>query len=163
MQLRELTRNKIQDTKNEIKLAHFQGYGTGLHFYSFQSQFLNKHRRYTSRDMVDISKNTYLKGEAYNTVKELTKLDDIWTRLIDEFGNPSRMLKIKLADVLSVGPFSKVKGVTEKSEAVLKTINLLTDVFNKAEEHNLQLELYRKNDKVLGQLLKQLSRLWLHD
>ena len=53
---------------------------------------LNKYRRYTSRDMLDILKNTYLKGEAYNTIKELESLDEIWKRLKNDFGNPSRML-----------------------------------------------------------------------
>ena len=63
MQRRELTRNKIQDIKNEIKLPPFQGYGSDLDFYTFKSRFLNKYRRYTSRDMFDILKNSYLKGE----------------------------------------------------------------------------------------------------
>ena len=163
MQLRELTRNKIKNTTNEIKLATFQGYGVGFDYYSFKSQFLNKYRRYTSADMVDILKNTYLKGEAYNTVKGLTKLEDIWGRLKEEFGNPCLMMKDKLSEILSITPFSKIRGVVEKSEAVLKMINLLTDLFTLADEHSLQLDLYCKNEKVIGRLLSQLPRLWLHD
>ena len=163
MHQRELTRDKIQDVKNEIKLASFQGYGSTLDFYNFKSQFLNKYRRYTSRDLVDILKNTYLKGEAHNTVKELNTLDGIWERLKNEFGNPSRMLKTKLTEIIAVGPLHRIKGITEKSEAVLKVINLLYDVFKLAEDHSLHLDLYCKNEKVLGQMLKQLPRLWLHD
>ena len=163
MQDRELTRNKIQDIKNEIKLPHFQGYDSELDFYTFKSRFLNKYRRYTSRDMLDILKNSYLKGEAYNTVKELTILDDVWDRLKNDFGNPSRMLKCKLSEVVKIGSFGKFRSIATKSEAVLKTINLLSDIFKLADEHNLHLELYCKNEKVLGQMLKQLPRLWLHD
>ena len=163
MHERELTRNKIQDTKNEIKLALFKGYGSELDYYSFKSQFINKYRRYTSRDKVDILKNTYLKGEAFNTVKELRTLDEIWVRLKEEFGNPSRMLKNKLLEILAINPVPRTRKVRERSEAVLKIINLLTDAFKLAEDHDLQLELYCKNEKVLGQLLKQLPPLWLHD
>ena len=163
MQRRELTRNKVQDIKNEIKLLCFHGYGSEPDFYTFKSQFLNKYRRYTSRDMLDILKNTYLKGEAYNTVKELANLDEIWERLRKDFGNHSRMLKSKLADILGVGAFTRIKDITEKREAVLKTINLLSDIFNLADQHNLNLELYCKNEKVLGQMLRQLPRLWFHD
>ena len=163
MQERELTRNKIQDIKNEIKLPFFLGYESELDYYSFKSRFLNKYRRYTSRDMLDILKNSYLKGEAFNTVKELTNIEDVWTRLKQDFGNPSRMLKSKLSDVVKSASFGKIKNLASKSEAVLKTINLLSDIFTLAEEHKLQLELYCKNEKVLGQMLKQLPRLWLHD
>ena len=163
MQDRELTRNKIQDTKNEIKLAVFKGYDSDLDYYCFKSQFMNKYRSFISRDMVYILKNTYLKGEAFNTVKEMKTLEEIWTRLCDEFGNPSRTLKKKLTEVLAINPSPRTRKVSEKSEAVLKVINLLSDLFKLAEDHELQLELYCKNEKVLGQMLKQMPRLWLHD
>ena len=163
MQRRELTRNKIQDIKNEIKLPHFQGYGSELDFYTFKSRFLNKYRRDTSRDMFDILKNSYLKGEAYNTVKELSTLEQVWDRLKKDFGNPAKMLKDKLGEIVGIGSYARFKGIPAKSEAVLKTINLLSDIFKLADEHDLHLDLYCKNEKVLGQMLKQLPRLWLHD
>ena len=163
MQKRELTRNKVQDSKNDIKLPTFKGYNDKLDYYTFKSQFLNKYRRYTSRDMVDILKNTYLKEEAYNTVKEHHELDVIWKKLKEEFGNPNRMLKTKIVDLLAVRPFQKLLKTSEKSELILKMINMLSDLFKLAEEHHLQLDLYCKNDKVFNQLLKQLPKLWLHD
>ena len=163
MHKRELTRNKIQNIKNEISLPQYSGYHSELDFYNFKSRFLNKYRRYTSRDMIDILKNTYLRGEAHNTVKELESLDEIWDRLRNDFGNPSRMLKNKLTTLASTAFFGKAKGTSAKSELVLKTINLLSDIFKLAEEHDLNLELYCKNEKVLGLMLKQLPRLWLHD
>ena len=86
-------------------MAVYSGYGSEMDYYSFKSQFTNKYRRYTSRDQIDILKNTYLKGEAFNTVKELNELDKIWERLKDEFGNPSRMLKEKMSEMLAINPY----------------------------------------------------------
>ena len=54
MQERELTRNKIQNIKNEIKLATFSGYSSEMDFYSFKSQLTNKYRRYISRETKSI-------------------------------------------------------------------------------------------------------------
>ena len=115
MQDRELTRNKIQDIKNEIKLAVYSGYGSEMDYYSFRSQFTNKYRRYTSRDQIDILKNTYLKGEAFNTVKELNELDKIWERLKDEFGNPSRILKEKMSEMLAINPY-RMRKISERAK-----------------------------------------------
>ena len=143
-------------------MAAYSGYGYEIDYYSFRSQFTNKYRRYTSRDQVDILKNTYLKGEAFNTVKELIELDKIWERLKDEFGNPSRMLKEKLSEMLAINPY-RTRKINEKSEAILKITNILSDLFKLAEVHEIELEFYSKNEKILGQMLKQLPRLLLHD
>ena len=124
---------------------------------------MNKYRRYTAHDKLDILKNTYLSGEAYNTVKELPTLDEIWVRLQKDFGNPTRMLKDKLTEIVNNCSISKIEGVSAKSDAVLRVINLLSDVFTLANEHELMLDLYCKNDQVLGQMITQLPRLWLHD
>ena len=150
-----------KEAASEIVLDKFSGEEAGQDFYTFKSKFEKKYKDVRKSNIPDILKS-YLKKEAYESVKELDEADDIWKRLKANFGDPNIMLRRKMTKIYEIANFGSRKSASEVKDALVSLINCLTDVMRLVEEHNIQVKLYGKHevDDIVGKMPIWFAKAW---
>ena len=111
--------------------------------YTFQEKFEKLYKSKTpKRLMPDVLKNNYLEGAAYDYVKRLENIDDIWKSLQSAFGDPRMMLMKRVQELESVPPLWRVKDAEKAKNNLSKVVNLIDELMNIAKVHNIEDNLY---------------------
>ena len=142
--LRDLGPGKTESA-SEIKLDKFTGVEDGQDFYTFRTKFEKKFRECKRQDAPEILKS-YLAKEAYESVKEMEILEDIWDRLKRDFGDPHIMLRRKMEKIYKTANIGVRKSSSEVKDAFLSIVNCLTDVMRLVKQHKIESKLYGKHE-----------------
>ena len=152
---RELGKLKsFNQSKLNIQLSKFKGYTSCLDIYSFKRDFDKLHEKSVPTClMADVLKNNYLEGAALALVKHENDISEIWKRLKTAYGDVKFLLSNKLSELSNSDKLWKLKDSAIISESLSKVINVIKDLMNLAETHNIEPRLYHgdgvtKEDKV---------------
>ena len=141
---KELSKKESFKTSNlNIKLQKFTGYESSADICTFRSEFEKVYSRSTPRRIIpDVLKNNFLEDPALSLVKSLDNINEIWKRLITTYGDPKMMLHKKMSTLTNFTPLWKTSNPEKTSDALIKIINLIKDLMNVAEKHNIKEKLY---------------------
>ena len=105
---------------------------------------------------------SYLVKEALESAKELDDVEPIWKRLKDHFGDPSIMLKRKMAKIYTAANIGARKSANEVKDHLISLNNSITDVMKLVEEHNIGVELYGKYkvDDIVSKMPNWFAKSW---
>ena len=134
---REITKQKpFNESKLRINLPKFSGYESKLDIYSFQSEFLKICEQTTPKQMM-LDLNHLSEGSALLLVKSMTGIEDIW-----------KLMKIqncywrKIHQRLGIQSTMENNGPKTKDGCFKKVINIMRDLYQLAEQHNIKSRLY---------------------
>ena len=141
---RELGKLKsFNQSKLNIQLSKFKGYTSCLDIYSFKRDFDKLHEKSVPTYlMADVLKNNYLEGAALALVKHKNDISEIWKRLKTAYGDVKFLLSNKLSELSNLDKLWKLKDGAIISESLSKVINVIKDLMNLAETHNIKPRLY---------------------
>ena len=126
-----------------IKLSKFNGYGSALDIYTFQSMFEKLHLKSTPRKLLpDLLKNNFLDNPALMLVKNIEDIDDVWKRLKDAYGDCKIMLKKKLSEVSNLDVLWRIKDPEKITEGLAKIINAMKDLLSLSKKHGIERKLF---------------------
>ena len=91
VKVRELEKEKLS-VSVDIKLQKFSGFTSELDIYSFKSEFEKISKKMPSSKLPDLLKHNYLANPALAMVKSLDKINEIWDRLQQAYGDPQTIL-----------------------------------------------------------------------
>ena len=83
-------------------------------------------------------KNNVLGGQAFEIVKGIDQMEEIWERLKTSFGNVVILLNDKLSEVVINAPLWKVKNEEKLIQQITQLINGMKELNNLAEKHNIE-------------------------
>ena len=112
----DLTEDKLKLAEaTKIDVGKFSGVlGVGDDFYTFKTKFLKAYGNHPKNLMVEWLKNNHLQGVAKDCVGNLEDLDNIWHRLMNNFGNTEQMLQYQFGGINKLGPMPGRKSYTAK-------------------------------------------------
>ena len=141
---RDLSEEKMKNASLiGIKLPKFKGYNSSLDFYTFKTEFETKVApRLSAKLLPDYLKNNYLEGQAFQIVKELTDMAQIWERLKQSFGNVTSMLSKKLGELERGEALCRIKDDEKFVLSATKFKNCMDELSTLAEKHGVKSELY---------------------
>ena len=141
---REIHKAKsFQQSKLNIKLESYKGYGSSTDIYTFQSAFEKKYLKDTPRyHLPDVLINNHLENPAKDLVRGLEDIDEIWERLHKSYGDPKVLLKMKISEVSAMGNLSKLRDSRALKNALVKLINCMNDLIKLSTKHNITEKLY---------------------
>ncbi|XP_066931129.1 uncharacterized protein [Clytia hemisphaerica] len=138
---RELDKlDNFKKSQLNIKLPTFTGYDSHIDIYTFNSEFNKLFSDIPKSYQSDLLKNNHLGKHALELVKNVTDIQDIWTRLKDAFGDRRLLLSNKLSKLNSID--LKHKDSIKITESLSKVINVMRDLMHLASDHNIENELY---------------------
>ena len=118
----------------------FKGYESSSDVYTFQDEFEKLHLRDTPSDsLADLLKNNYLEGPAKVLVRDVTDVDEIWSKLKNSYGDQKLLLSKKLQEVNQVEISAKNR---DSVEVLSKIVNLVKDLMRLAKRHSIENNLY---------------------
>ena len=141
---RDVTEEKLKNLNSlEVELEKFQGYDSKIDIYSFKSDFEKliqpKHQKCF---WIDVLKKNYLDGPALTLVDKLEKIEEIWEKLIESYGNVKLLLQTKMSGINKLGNLDEVEGDEKLAHSLARIINVMTELSTLAEKYNLQNKLY---------------------
>ena len=141
---REIEKHKEFNMSSiNIKLGKFKGYESCLDIYTFKDEFDKLYLRSTPKSLLpEILKNNLLEGSALALVKNVKDVDDIWTRLINAYGDSRLMLSKKLAELNNIDQLWKSRDSSKTADGISKIINLMKDLLQLAQRHSLEYRLF---------------------
>ena len=92
--------------------------------------------------MPDLLKNNLSEGSALSLVKSMTDIEDIWKRLKGAYGDPKFLLKRELSQIGNISQLWKIRDQQKLVDALTKIINLMRELYQLAEQHNIKSRLY---------------------
>ncbi len=126
-----------------IELSKFKGYDSKLDIYSFRAEFERLIQpTILKRYWVDTLKTKYLTGPALTLVDKTESIAEIWTKLINAYGNVKLLLQNKISTLDKFESLSKVKGDEKLGNSIAKIVNVMTELSNLAKKFNLEQKLY---------------------
>ena len=141
---RELSKEKSFEASTlNIKLPMFSGYESSMDVYTFQEKFEKVYKSKTpKRLMPEVLKNNYLEGSAYEYVKRLESIDEIWSSLKSAFGDPRMMMMKRVQELEAVPHLWRVKDAEKAKNNLSKVVNLIDELMNIAKVHKIEDNLY---------------------
>ena len=126
-----------------VELAKFKGYDSKLDIYSFRAEFERLVQpTILKRYWVDTLKTKYLGGPALVLVEKTESIAEVWTKLIDAYGNVKLLLQNKLGTLDKFESLGKVKGDEKLGNAIAKIVNLMTELSSLSKKFDLEHKLY---------------------
>ena len=155
MKAREIDKKKAFNTSLlNIKMSKFKGFESNCDVYTFKTQFEKLYLKSTPVELLpDLIKNNFLENPALLLVKNCETMDEIWSRLVDAYGDQKTMLSKKLAEINKLESAWKSKNSEKIVENLTKIINVMKDLLLLAENHDLETQLFH------GDALDQLYKL----
>ena len=113
--------------------------------------------------MADVLKNNFLEGAALALVKHENDISEIWKRLKSAYGDVKFLLSNKLSELNNLEKLSKLKDSAKTSEAISKVINVMKDLMNLAETHEIESRLYHGDgiNQIYRMIGSKHTTLWL--
>ena len=149
----EVTERDLSDDKMKnasllgIDLPIFKGYDSTVDYYTFKLDFEKLvSPRYAKPLLPELLKKNYLKEQAFEIVKEVHDLDDIWERLEQSFGNVSVLLTTKLQKVDDTVPLHKIRQDEKLIQSITKLKNCMSELKTLAEKHDIEASLYHSSN-----------------
>ena len=157
---RDISEEKLKASSGlKIELSKFSGYDSKLDIYSFQSEFEKiVQPTVLKKFWVDTLKKNYLSGDAYTLVEKCETMDEIWKKLIDAYGNVKLLLQNKILKLDKIDNLGSIKSDEKLGTAISKIVNMMTDLSNLAEKHDLETKLYIGGG--LERVLSLLGNVW---
>ena len=102
----DLSPKKIKNASVlRINIPKYHGYGSSLDFYTFKSEFEKLISPYIREKLLpEYLKHKFLGGQAFEIVKGIDQIEEIWERLKTSFGNVVILLNDTLSEVVINGP-----------------------------------------------------------
>ena len=99
-------------------------------------------------------------GQAFQIVKEIDDLNEIWDRLQQAFGNVTTMLSLKIKTLDKNEPLSKIRSEEKLVMSLTKLKNCMVELSSLAKKHSIQTELYHTSNlsKIFQLVGKQRQR-----
>ena len=140
----DVTEEKLKNISTlEINLEKFQGYDSKIDIYSFRADFEKliqpKHQK---RFWIDVLKKNYLTGPALTLVDKVEKIEDVWKKLIEAYGNVKLLLQTKMNGVDKLAGLDNIEGDEKIANVLAKIINIMTELSALAEKFHLENKLY---------------------
>ena len=162
---RDITEEKLKkSSKIPIDVPKFKGYDSKLDIYTFRSEF-EKVVQPTLQKIywLDALRNRCLTGPAFTLVEKTESIDEAWIKLINAYGNVKLLLQNKMSVLEKFENLEKIKGDEKVAHFLAKLINVMLDLANLAEKHNLECKLYVGGgmEKVLSLVGSGLERKFL--
>ena len=88
--------------------------------------------------MPDLLKNNLSEGSALSLLKSMTDIEDIWKRLKGAYGDPKFLLKRELSQIGNISQLWKIRDQQKLVDALTKIINLMRELYQLAEQHNIK-------------------------
>ena len=141
---RELDKEKNFKASNlQIKLPKFKGYDSTLDIYTLQDRYEKLYSAtIPKRMMPEHLKNHYLEGPAFDFVKRMDDIDEIWASLKKGFGDPRVMLSKKLSELDTIGSLGKITNAEKSKDSLSKLVNVIHDLMKIAKVHKIEEKLY---------------------
>ena len=92
--------------------------------------------------MPDLLKINLLDRSALSLVNRITDIEDIWKRLKGAYGDPKLLLKKKLSQIGNISQLWKITDQEKLVDALNKIINMMKDLCQLVEQHNIKSRLY---------------------
>ena len=126
-----------------IELAKFKGYESKLDIYSFKTEFEKLVQpRVQNTFWLHVLRKKYLAGHALVLVEKLETIQEAWTTLISAYGNVKLLLQNKISNLDKLECLDKVKGDEKIGIAIAKITNMMIELGDLAQKHNLEYKLY---------------------
>ena len=111
----------------------------------------------------DYLKKNCLEGTSYNLVAKIEKLEDIWGKLFEIYGNTHFMLQKKLSSLEKFSNLEKIKDDEKIAYILTSLLNAMADLSMLAEDYNLEGELYHGGGihKILDLMGRQRERTFI--
>ena len=95
---RGVTEEKLRNASGlDVPIPSFSGYDSKLDIYSFRSDFQKfVQPNILNRYWADTLKKKYLSGPALTLVDKIDDIDEIWSKLIEAYGNVKLLLQNKI-------------------------------------------------------------------
>ena len=162
---RDISEEKLKKSSLiPIELPKFKGYDSKLDIYSFRSEFEKLvHPTLQKIYWLDALKNNYLSGPAFTLVEKTECIDEAWKKLLNAYGNVKLLLQNKMSALDKLENLDKIKGDEKVAQFLAKLINVMLDLGNLAQKHNLECKLYIGGgmEKVLNLVGSGLERKFL--
>ena len=92
--------------------------------------------------MPDLLKNNLLETSVLSLFKSRTGIEDIWKWLKGAYGNTKLLLKKKLSQIRYISQLWKIRDQEKLVDALNKIINIVTELYQLAEQHKIKWRLY---------------------
>ena len=98
---RDISEQKLKNSAGlNIEMEKFKGYNSSIDVYSFRTSFRKLVEPEVRKNLwAEHLKKKCLAGAAYNLVANIDNIDEIWTKLIEVYGDTSLMLQNKLGSL----------------------------------------------------------------
>ena len=106
--------------------------------------------------------NNHLDSEAKECVGTLSDIDEIWSRLRNNFGNTELLLDYQFKKLYQLGTMRNLKSFESRRHFVQSLFNAVQDVGDIASEHGLKGELQYGSQlqKIVGMLDQHMQNSW---
>ena len=141
---RELDKkNLFRESNLNIQLPKFSGYESSIDIYTFQSEFEKVYAHKTPTYLLpDLLINNFISEPALSLVKGLQKINEIWVRLKQAYGDTKFIIMKRLNLVCAMESISKKKDPEKIMYMLSKMVNAIKDLMRIASEHNIENHLY---------------------
>ena len=141
---RDISEKKLKNSAElDIELPKFEGYNSDMDVYTFKAEFKKLIEPFVQKCLwVDYLKKNLLSGPALNLVLKIDKVEEIWTKLLEVYGNTHLMLQNKLAAFDRFIQLDKLKDDEKIATNISGILNLISDLCKLATTYSLENELY---------------------
>ncbi len=141
---RDISEKKLKNSAAlDIKIPKFEGYKSEMDVYTFKAEFKKLVEPYIQKDLwADHVKKNLLAGSALNLVLKIEKIDKIWEKLFEVYGNTHLMLQNKLAALDNFSNLDKLRDDEKIASQISGLLNLITDLCKLAKTYSLENDLY---------------------
>ena len=141
---RDISEKKLQNSASlDIQIPKFEGYNSEMDIYTFKAEFKKLVEPFVQRDLwADHLKKNLMSGSALNLILKIEKMDEIWKKLIEVYGNTHLIHQNKIASLDNFSKLEKLKDDEKIASHISGLINLITDLSTLAETYSLENDLY---------------------
>ena len=127
---RDISEEKLKNASGlKIELPKFKGYESKNDIYSFKTEFEKLVQpTIQKRYWVDNLKKNYFGRHALTLVEKAETIDEIWTKLINSYGNVKLLLQNKISSLDKLDNLGKVRGDEKLGNAIANIINVMTEL-----------------------------------
>ena len=141
---RDISEKKLKNAAGlKIEIPKFKGYHSEMDIFTLRTEFKKLVEPEVQKCLwADYLKKKILVGPALNLVHGLDEADEIWSKLVEVYGNTQLLLQNKLG---SLGKFANLETCTDDekiSYSLASVLNIMSELSKLAEEHDLCAELY---------------------
>ena len=137
---RDISEKKLKNAAGlKIELPKFKGYYSDMDIYTFRSEFSKLIEPNVQKGLwATCLKNNYLSGAAYNLVSKFDKIDEIWEKLIEVYGNTQLMFQNKISALEKFSNLEKLKEDEKIAYTLTSLLNVMSDLSRLAEKYDLE-------------------------